>query len=101
MSGANMNQLLTDLKSIQEELNTSYESLSGLLSRIESEQLWKGKEETTFLAYMGLMQQYHKCFTGKTGENPVQMAIDALKAHEERVNDFYTDFQEYKDMEGI
>lgn len=65
MSGANMNELLTKLKLIQEDIDDSYDTLSQLLARIESEKLWKGKEETTFLAYMELMQQYHKCFSNK------------------------------------
>ena len=101
MSGTNMNDLLTKLKSIQEDIDDSYDLLSQLLSRIEDDKLWKGKEETTFMAYMRLMQQYHESFSNNNGENPVQQAIDALEAHGERVDDFYTGFQEYKNMEGM
>ena len=35
------------------------------------------------------------------GDNPVQQAIDALKSHGDRVDDFYDEFQEYKDMEDM
>ena len=35
------------------------------------------------------------------GDNPVQQAIDALKSHGNRVDDFYDEFQEYKDMEDM
>lgn len=101
MSGANMNELLQKLKVIQEDIDASYDSLSQLLVRIDSDNLWKGKEETTFMAYMELMQQYHKSFSNQNADNPVQQAIDALEAHGERVDDFYTGFQEYKDMEGM
>ena len=101
MSGADMNELLMKLKLIKEDLDTSYDSLSRLLTGIESDGLWKGKEETTFMAYMELMQQYHKSFSKNNSENPVQQAIDALEAHGERVDDFYTGFQEYKNMEGM
>lgn len=101
MSGSNMDDLLTKLKTIKERVDDSYDALTQLMSRIESDKLWKGKEETTFMAYMGLMQQYHKSFSKDNGDNPVQQAIDALKSHGERVDDFYTGFQEYKDMEGM
>ena len=60
MSGSNMNELLTNMKAIKERIDDSYDKLTLLMSRIESDKLWKGKEETTFMAYMGLMQQYHK-----------------------------------------
>ena len=62
MSGSNMNELLTNMKAIKERIDDSYDELTLLMSRIESDKLWKGKEETTFMAYMGLMQQYHKSF---------------------------------------
>lgn len=58
MSGSNMNELLTNMKAIKERIDDSYDELTLLMSRIESDKLWKGKEETTFMAYMGLMQQY-------------------------------------------
>ena len=101
MSGSNMDDLLTNLKAIKERVDDSYDALTQLMSRIESDKLWKGKEETTFMAYMGLMQQYHKSFSKDNGDNPVQQAIAALKSHGKRVDDFYTGFQEYKDMEGM
>lgn len=53
------------------------------------------------MAYMGLMQQYHKSFSKANGDNPVQQAIEALKSHGDRVDDFYDEFQEYKDMEDM
>lgn len=101
MSGVKMNDLLDQLKLIQEDMDTSYDTLSQLLSRIESEKLWEGKGETTFMAYMGLMKEYHKSFSKSNGENPIQQAIDALKSHEVRVDNFYNEFREYKEMEGM
>ena len=53
MSGSNMNELLTNMKAIKERIDDSYDELTRLMSRIESDKLWKGKEETTFMAYMG------------------------------------------------
>lgn len=101
MSGASMNEIQAKLKLVQEEIDASYDALSQLLSSIESEKQWKGKQETAFMAYMGLMQQYHKSFSNKNGENPVQQAIDGLEAHGTRVDEFYSGFQEYKDVEGM
>lgn len=101
MSGAGMNELLEKLKEIQEEIDRSYDSLSQLLTKVETEKQWKGKQETAFMAYMELMKQYHRSFSNKNGENPVQQAIDALEAHGTRVDDFYNGFREYKDMEGM
>mgnify|MGYP000869171599 FL=1 len=92
MSGSNMNELLTNMKAIKERIDDSYDELTRLMSRIESDELWKGKEKTTFMAYMGLMQQYHKSFSKANGDNPVQQAIDALKSHGDRVDDFYDEF---------
>ena len=45
------------------------------------------------MAYMGLMQQYHKKFSKANGDNPVQQAIDALKSHGDRVDDFMMNFR--------
>lgn len=101
MSGTNMNQLLTDLTAVQQGLNDSYELLSLLMSCIDTEQAWKGKAKDTFWAYMGLLEQYHASFTDNSENNPVKLAIDALKELEENVNNFYTDYQQYIDMEGI
>ena len=101
MSGSNMNELLTNMKAIKERIDDSYDELTRLMSRIDSDELWEGKEETTFMAYMGLMQQYHKSFSKANDDNPVQQAIEALKSHGDRVDDFYDEFQEYKDMEDM
>ena len=95
MSGSNMNELLTNMKAIKERIDDSYDELTRLMLRIESDELWKGKEKTTFMAYMVLMQQYHKSFSKANDDNPVQQAIDALKSHGDRVDDFYDEFQEY------
>ena len=101
MSGSNMNELLTNMKAIKERIDDSYDELTRLMLRIESDELWKGKEKTTFMAYMGLMQQYHKSFSKANGDNKVQQDIDELKYNGERVDDFYDEFQEYKDMEDM
>ena len=44
MSGGNMNELLTNMKAIKERIDDSYDELTRLMSRIESDKLWKGKE---------------------------------------------------------
>ena len=44
MSGSNMNELLTNMKAIKERIDDSYDELTRLMSRIESDKLWKGKE---------------------------------------------------------
>ena len=50
MSGSNMNELLTNMKAIKERIDDSYDELTRLMLRIESDELWKGKEKTTFMA---------------------------------------------------
>lgn len=47
MSGSNMNELLTNMKAIKERIDDSYDELTRLMLRIESDELWKGKEKTT------------------------------------------------------
>ena len=101
ISGINMNQLLTDLTTIQQDLNDSYQALSLLITRVDTEQAWAGSAKDTFGAYMGLMDSYHKSFTENSENNPVKMAIDALTELVDNVNNFYTDYQQYCDLEGI
>jgi len=101
MSGTNMNRLLKDLETIRHDLNDSYELLTLFLTRVDTEKAWLGKAKNTFSAYMGLMQQYHACFTDYDKENPIQMAIDALTELEKNVDTFYENYLEYSNMEGI
>lgn len=103
MSGTNMNQLLTDLQAVQKNLNNSYGIISNLMSRVEEEQAWEGKAKDTFWAYMGLLQQYHKCFADEEEDNnnPIKLAVDALNKLNTNVEDFYTDYLEYCNMEKI
>ena len=42
MSGSNMNELLTNRKAIKERIDVTFVELSRLMSRIESDKLWKG-----------------------------------------------------------
>mgnify|MGYP000818822934 CR=1 FL=1 len=55
MSGSNMNELLTNMKAIKERIDDSYDELTRLMSRIDSDELWEGKEKTTFMAYLSLI----------------------------------------------
>ena len=41
MSGSNMNELLTNMKAIKERIDDSYDELTRLMLRIESDELWK------------------------------------------------------------
>ena len=50
------------------------------------------------------MEEYHSCFTDSCGtkrENPLKEALDALKELETHVDNFYTEFQEYRNIEKI
>lgn len=102
MSGENMNQLITDLKTVQQDLNDSYAALTSLKERINSEGAWSGKAKDAFSAYMELVDLYHKSFTDNDdNENPIAMAIKALLEAEDNVNNFYIDFPEYGKLEEI
>lgn len=99
-----MNQVLADLQMVQEKMESSYDKVKQLTDRIETQGEWEGKERDTFLVYLKLMQEYHKCFTdccGKKRENPLQEAEDALKELEANVDSFYTSFPEYQNIEKI
>lgn len=102
--GDHMNQLLADLQMIQEKMESSYSKVKKLEERIETQGEWEGKERDTFLVYLKLMKEYHKCFTdscGKKRDNPLQEAEDALKELEARVDNFYADFPEYQKIEKL
>lgn len=101
VSDVAMNEVLEKLKSIQEDIDDAYDLLTQLMGRMDTDNLWKGEQKDTFMVYMQLMQEYHKCFSKKNGDNPVQQAIDAFEAHGKRIDDFYTGFEEYKELEGI
>lgn len=99
-----MNRLLADLQGVKERMKSSYSRVEQLAGRIETQEEWKGKERDTFLVYLKLMQEYHKCFTDKCGkkrENPLKEAEDALKELETNVDNFYADFPEYRNIEKI
>lgn len=104
VSGADMNDLMKDLKNIQEKMESSYEKVKQLKERIENQGKWKGKERDSFLTYFKLMAEYHRCFTdscGKNRENPLKEAIEALEELETHVDSFYTEFPEYRNIEKI
>lgn len=104
MSGANMNCLIENLIKIQNIMDTSYGHLDQLLQRVEGSKEWEGETQKIFMAYMGLMKEYHKRFTSHAPEgygNPLQEALDALNAHSERVDSFYREFSEYRKLEEI
>ncbi len=104
VSGTDMNVLMKDLQNIQEKMESSYQKVKHLRERIENQEEWKGKERDSFLTYFKLMEEYHRCFTdscGKKRENPLKEAMDALKELETHVDNFYTEFQEYRNIEKI
>lgn len=53
MSGSNMNELLTNMKAIKERIDDSYDELTLLMSRIESDKLWKGERRNYFYGIYG------------------------------------------------
>lgn len=101
ISGINMNQLSKDLETLQQDIDDAYVLFETLMSRIKSEQEWEGRAKDAFAAYMGLLGQYHVSFSEKGEENPLEMARKALKQAEENVNNYYTDYTAYKDLETI
>ena len=48
MSGSNMNELLTNMKAIKERIDDSYDELTRLMLRIESDELWKNLRKTAW-----------------------------------------------------
>ena len=46
-----MNELLTNMKAIKERIDDSYDELTRLMLRIESDELWKGKENYFYGIY--------------------------------------------------
>ncbi len=96
-----MNRLTEELKTVQENMESSYERIASLVQRVGGEGKWCGEQQKKFLAYLELMEQYHKCFTNSNNENPLQQAINGLQELEEHVEAFYTDFAEYKKVEGL
>lgn len=101
VSGREMNRLAEELKTVQENIDSSYERIANLVQRIDTEDKWKGKQRDTFLAYIELMEQYHRSFTDNSEENPIKQALEGLKELGENVDGFYTDFSEYKKVEGL
>lgn len=101
ISGKEMNRLTEELKTIQENMESSYNRIASLVQRVEGDGKWSGEQQKKFLAYIKLMEEYHKCFTNNNAENPLQQAIDGLKELEEHVEAFYMDFTEYKKVEGL
>ena len=104
VSGTDMNVLMKDLQNIQEKMESSYQKVKHLRERIENQEEWKGKERDSFLTYFKLMEEYHRCFTdscGKKRENALKEAMVALKELETHVDNFYTEFQEYRNIEKI
>lgn len=101
ISGREMNRLTEDLKVVQEKIDSSYKRISNLVQRIETESKWSGKQRDTFLAYIKLMEKYHMSFTDSSENNPIKQALDGLKELEDHVEAFYTDFSEYKKVEGL
>ena len=45
MSGSNMNELLTNMKAIKERIDDSYDELTRLMSRIESDNCGREKRK--------------------------------------------------------
>lgn len=101
IAGREMNRLTEELKTVQENMESSYKRIASLVQRVEGEGKWSGEQQKKFLAYLELMEQYHKCFTKNSDENPLQQAIDGLQELEKHVEAFYTDFTEYKKVEGL
>lgn len=101
ISGREMNRLSEELKTVQENIDSSYKRISNLVEKVEDESKWSGKQKDTFLAYIKLMEEYHKSFTDNSEENPIKQALNGLKELDDHVEAFYTDFSEYKKVEGL
>ena len=79
IAGREMNRLTEELKTVQENMESSYKRIASLVQRVGGEGKWSGEQQKKFLAYLELMEQYHKCFTQNSDENPLQQAIDGLQ----------------------
>ena len=83
-------------------MQESYQDMTRLLSRIESEKQWTGQAQKEFMAYMGLLKQYHAAFSEEgDGNNPIAQAVEHLDALNENLNSFYDNFVQYKKLEEI
>lgn len=101
LNGEKLKALTEDLKKIQEKLDAEYDKSKNLILDIESEKVWTGQSADVFLTFMYLLEQYHKSFTSASNENPIGEAIDSLAELEENVDTFYSDFDEFRTMEGL
>lgn len=98
MSGESMNNLLSDLRLVRQNINEAYDLLEKLMTALDSDGIWSGEQRDAFVAYMKLLQQYHRDFTDKGESNSVAEAVEALESHERRIDSFYDEFKEYKDI---
>lgn len=94
-----MNQLLNIVSQMDSELADAHGRLKKLLSDIEGSNSWKGKSRDTFMAYMGLMEQYHASLAFGGSTQPVNQAVEALKGFMAQTDTFYAEFGSYKTLE--
>lgn len=101
ITSSNMIEIRIKLEEINTNVDEALCKLKTLLSDIETEEMWKGESEITFMLYMDLLKQYQTSFSSSAESCPITQAIDALKDCEKNVESFYSDFNEYKNMENI
>ena len=96
-----MEEIVTKLKTIQADMDNSYDKMSMLMTTIETEKEWNGQAQKEFLAFMRLMQMYHKEFTSELEGNCVEGAIKTISSFIEKVTTFEQDNVEFGKMKGI
>lgn len=96
-----MDEIVTKLKTIQADMDNSYNMMSKLMTNIETEKKWNGQAQKEFLAFMRLMQMYHKEFTSELDDNCVEGAISTISSFIEKVTTFEQDNVEFGKMKGI
>lgn len=101
ITSSNMISIRTKLEEVNTNVDESFEKLTTLLSNIDTDKAWEGESANTFWCYMDLMKQYHGAFSSSSESCPITQAIKALKDCEGNVESFYSDFEEYKNMENI
>ncbi|MEE1303892.1 MAG: hypothetical protein U0K68_01910 [Agathobacter sp.] len=96
-----MEQIVTKLEKIQDAMDDSYYKLSMLISEIETEKEWEGQAQKEFLAFMRLLQMYHKEFTSQRVENCIEGAEKAINSFLDKMSRFETENEKFVKMKGI
>ena len=99
IEGKKFLEIQSDLKVIQENLVSAYDSAKTLRDKLEEGE-WEGEAQKAMTAFMELMLKYHGSLSGVSG-NPVQEAADGVTACTQALENYYADSELYSELEKI